>query len=987
MPRASTRLAASIALALASACVLAHSQSDSPALTLVPLDTLKLGGLGTAEIGAHDPLTQRLFVTNATAATVSILNARNPANLSLAGTIDVSAYGSPNSVAVSRGIVAIAIENPVKTEPGRIGFYKTNGELLTTIQAGALPDMLTFTPDGEYLLVANEGEPSGYGAGFADPEGSVSIVRMPRTSAAVRKLQDSDVRTVNFKQFIGQEAALRAKGIRIYGPGANVAQDFEPEYIAVTEDSRKAYVTLQENNAVAVIDVAAAKVTQLLPLGYKDQNAPAHTLATYEWSNSLLPSIGATAAGQQLKLGGFSGLAFEGVTAEGKLKFITNTDRGPNGEPNAASERPFLLPNFNPRLVRFELDPATGKFTLTQQIGLKNAAGKPLTGLPNTLITGTPNTPYNDEVPIDLFGRTLPLDDLGGDFEGMAVDEDGSFWLPDEYRPALYHFDSTGRLLERFIPVGTHHAAGRAVPAPGTAGALGIEALPAVLGQRRQNRGMEAIALKNGKVYGFVQSPIRNPGSTANGVLNGLRNVRVVEFDPATRATRQFIYIIDNPVPVNATDTRADKIGDAVSGPGAGFLVVERDDDAVPASPLEVITKKIYAFELGAATDISTVDTLYDVGGVQKSLDQMTAAELAAVGVKPIAKTLHVDLAAAGYAGVQKIEGLALLGDGRLAVVNDNDFRVAGIVIDNQTGKFTLAPTYQPEAVTLGLISVPGLDASDRDSAINIKPWPVLGMYEPDAIAAFSERGQQYFVTANEGDARDWPGFSEEVRIGANSVVLDPTVFPNAATLKQNANLGRLNITSTLGDVDGDGDYDTLYTLGGRSFSIWSGDGTQVFDSEADLERITAAADPLHFNPSNDNNNFDDRSDNKGPEPEGLGVGEIAGRRYVFVGLERTGGVAAYDITTPSSPVFVDYVNHRDFSVADVNSPAVGDLGPEGVKFIPALQSPNFRPLLVVTNEVSGTVSTYQVETCKRPRHKLFGLLLRRIGWFSRCED
>ncbi len=120
----------------------------------------------------------------------------------------------------------------------------------------------------------------------------------------------------------------------------------------------------------------------------------------------------------------------------------------------------------------------------------------------------------------------------------------------------------------------------------------------------------------------------------------------------------------------------------------------------------------------------------------------------------------------------------------------------------------------------------------------------------------------------------------------------------------------------THGDTDGDGDYDALYTLGGRSFSIWSADGSQVFDSEADLERIIAADDPAHFNASNENNNFDDRSDNKGPEPEGLTVGNIRGRQYVFVGLERHGGIAAYDISTPSSPVFADYVNNRDFSVA-----------------------------------------------------------------------
>ncbi len=967
LPRASRYvIAIAVHLSLAAAMAQAHPNGgpDSPSLTMAPLDSFKTGG---AEIAAHDPQSQRLFVTNAAASSVTILNARNPASLTLVGTIDTSPFGSPNSVAVRDGVVAIAIEAPVKTDLGRVGFYKADGELLTTVQVGALPDMLAFTPDGKFLLVANEGEPSGYGAGFADPEGSVSIIRVPPSLVQVRKLKDSDVRTVSFAGYNGQEAALRAAGIRIYGPGANAAMDFEPEYIGVTPDSRKAYVTLQENNAVAVIDIAGASVRELLPLGYKDQSIKPYTMATFEWDSSELPFIG-KAGNEWLRLGGFSGLAFEGVTSDGKLKFITNTDRGPNGEPNAAAQRPFLIPQFSPRLVRFTLDPATGKFDLQQQIILRDTDGTPLSGLPNVLVTGgNPNSPYNDEVPIDLFGQTLPLDPRGGDFEGVVVDDDGSFWLCDEYRPAIYHFGPFGRLIERFIPIGTHAAAGLPVPAAGAAGPLGTEALPAALAQRRQNRGMEAIALRDGKIYAFVQSPARIPATLANGALNAMRNVRLVEFDPQTRAVRQFIYIMDNPVPLSAADTRADKIGDMTPAASGGFLVVERDDDSVTSGPIENITKKIYAFDIASATDISAVDTLYDVGGVQKSLDQMTAGELASVGVTAIGKKLHVDLAAAGFAGVQKIEGLALLDDGRLAVINDNDFTVAQIVIDNATGTFTRAATYVPEAETVGLISVPGLDASDRDSAINIRDWPVLGMYEPDAIAAFTDRGQTWFITANEGDARDWPGFSEEARI--SSLTLDPVAFPNGSTLKQNANLGRLNATRTLGDTDGDGDFDALFTLGGRSFSIWSANGSQAFDSEADLERIVAADDPAHFNASNDNNNFDDRSDNKGPEPEGLTLGNIHGRRYVFIGLERAGGIAAYDITTPNSPVFVDYVNNRDFTVTDLTLPEAGDLGPEGVLFISEHDSPTRQPLLVVANEISGTVTTYGIEFCARPHH------------------
>jgi hypothetical protein len=933
-----------------------HRHHERAPLQLEVLGSFATGlGVGAAEIVAYDSRSQRLFVVNAQASSVDILDISAPSSPQRVATIDLSATGSPNSVAVHRGLVAIAIQNHDKTLPGIVGLYTVNGELIKTVTAGALPDMLTFTSDGEYLLIANEGEPNGYGAGVVDPEGSVTIIRMPRHEREWNSFGEANVRTASFTKYNGQEAALRSSGIRIFGPGATAAQDFEPEYIAVTPDSRTAYVTLQENNAIAVIDIERAAVKALHPLGFKDHAAPPTTIATYEWTD--LPSIGRTAAGQPLDLGGFSGLAYEGTTRDGKLKFIAHTDRGPNAEPTGIL-RPFLLPKFTPRLVRFTLDPGTGHFDLTQQIPLLRSNGQSLTGLPNTALSSDPNQAYNDEVAVDLFGKEVGKDPLGGDFEAIVVDDDGSFWLADEYRPAIYHFDTKGRLIERLIPIGTHAAAGLAVPAPGKAGVFGTEALPATIAQRRQNRGMEALAEFDGKLYAFVQSPIRNPATLGNAALNALRNVRVVEFDPLTRATRQFIYEMDNPPSTGELDTRADKIGDAVASAIGEFYVVERDDDAVSKDELATITKKIYKFVLADATDVSSLDTLYPVvrGGttVTLSLDQMTAAELVAIGVKPIAKRLHVDLATAGYAGVEKVEGLALLDNGKLAVINDNDFGVAQIVVDNATGRFTRAPGYEPEPVILGLIDVPGLDASDRDSSINIRNWPLRGLYLPDSIAAYKAKGRTWLVTANEGDARDWPGFAEEVRVSA--LTLDSDAFPDA-TLKQNANLGRQTVTRSLGDANADGQYEALYTLGGRSFSIWSSDGTLAFDSGSDFERITAAADPEHFNASNDNSNFDDRSDNKGPEPEGIAIGEIDDRMYAFIGLERVGGVMMYDITDPRSPVFVDYINNRDF---DAQS---GDLGPEGLTFIPAKSSPIGRPLLVVANEVSGTVTLYKISS------------------------
>jgi DNA-binding beta-propeller fold protein YncE len=224
--------------------------------------------LGAAEITAFDPASKRLFVVNGANGSVDVLDLSNPASPKLLGTISVAAIGGGvNSVAIHDGLVALAVEAKLKTSPGVVAFYNAADlKLLHTVQVGALPDMVTFTPDGKTLLVANEGEPNSYGlADSVDPEGSVSIIAVNRTGT-------STVATANFKEFIGKEAALRSAGIRIYGPGANAAQDIEPEYIAVSADGKTAYVTLQENNAIAIVDIAAAKITSLKPLGLKNHN-------------------------------------------------------------------------------------------------------------------------------------------------------------------------------------------------------------------------------------------------------------------------------------------------------------------------------------------------------------------------------------------------------------------------------------------------------------------------------------------------------------------------------------------------------------------------------------------------------------------------------------------------------------------------------------------------------------------------------------------
>jgi 2',3'-cyclic-nucleotide 2'-phosphodiesterase/3'-nucleotidase/5'-nucleotidase len=297
-------------------------------------------------------------------------------------------------------------------------------------------------------------------------------------------------------------------------------------------------------------------------------------------------------------------------------------------------------------------------------------------------------------------------------------------------------------------------------------------------------------------------------------------------------------------------------------------------------------------------------------------------------------------------------EYIAVNADGTTAWValQENN---AFAIIDIETASVT-------DIVPLGTKdhSIPGngLDASDKDDKVNIRNWPVKGFYLPDAIATYEVNGETYILSANEGDAREYDTFEEEVRV--KDVELDPTVFDNIEWLQDNDNLGRLAITQTIGDLDNDGLYEELYSFGARSFTIWNSDAELVWDSGDDFEVVTSNVYGYDFNNNNDENEGDTRSDAKGPEPEAVTVGEIDGHYYAFIALERMGGIMVYDVTNPMMPEYVTYVNNRDFD-ADIED--AGDLAPECVVFIPADDSPNGKNLVVVSNEVSGTVSVFEI--------------------------
>ncbi len=501
-----------------------------PAGNSVPVDANYLTSYlvdanGTAEIGAYDPVNQLLFVTNDDR--VEVLDFSDVNNIAPVSTLQQAGFGGVQSVAVSGNLVAVAHAAATTTDPGSVFFYElpalTN---VTSVTVGALPDMLTFTPDGTRVLVANEGEPSDDYT--IDPEGSVSVIDV---SGGFAGITQASVTNIDFNGFDNDLVNLQNSGVRIYGPGATVSQDLEPEYVAVSDDSQIAYVVLQENNAYATIDLTNNTVT------------------------------------------------------------------------------------------------------------------------------------------------------------------------------AITAFD-----------------------------------------------------------------------------------------------------LKDNSLPENSLDT-----------------------------------------------------------------------------------------------------------------------------------------------------------SDDTDFIFNAS-WPIFGMIMPDGIDSFNIGGTNYLITANEGDARDYGGYAEERNIGDSDYVLDPTVFPNADILGLNANLGALTLTVASGDTDGDGDFDQIHAFGGRSFSIYEADsGNFVYDSGNDFEVITAADTTYGaiFNASNSNNSFKNRSDNKGPEPEAVIVEEFNGNYYAFILLERIGGVMIYDVTDPTAPIFLQYLNSRG-AVEGANES--GDLGPEGIILIRANESPNGLPLLVITNEVSATLSIYTLD-------------------------
>ncbi|MDH4376294.1 MAG: choice-of-anchor I family protein [Ramlibacter sp.] len=367
----------------------------------------------------------------------------------------------------------------------------------------------------------------------------------------------------------------------------------------------------------------------------------------------------------------------------------------------------------------------------------------------------------------------------------------------------------------------------------------------------------------------------------------------------------------------------------------------------------------------------------FNVGGSRNSELPSAKMLIAGVGVgggATVAKDLEPEYIAIrpdgleAYVTLQEANAIAVLN-----LVNNTVTKIIGMGFKDHT--------------------IPGneFDASQQDG-VNLKTWPVLGAYMPDSIAAYTVAGRTFLVTANEGDSReDWlNGLTDQASCEAagyyfsSSKCRDELALRDVATtapaafiakltlsteldaLKTDTTLGRLKFSYHATNAKNTGStFTRLYAYGARSFSIWDAQtGERVYDSGSDFERHTANRYGSLFNQDHNGSlTGDKRSNSKGPEPEGLAIGEINGRTYAFVGLERMGGVMVYDITNPNAPTFQQYLNNRDVTVAP-NAAAVtagSDLGPEALAFVGGSKSPDGVPRLIVGNEVSGTTTVYKI--------------------------
>ena len=861
-----------------------------------------------AEISAYNQASGYLYTVGGGSGAIVVSDLRNPTAAKIVAKAIPSVSGQTlQSVAVFGKLLAVAVQNSLKTDIGFVQFYDlTNPALplhLSTVNVGALPDMVKFSSDGKKLLVTNEAEPNT--PYTLDPVGSISLIDTTGYLATTPVVPgQAQVQTVDFSAWNNRKAELSNRGIRITGKAGvttTLAQDIEPEAIAITADGRTAFISLQENNAIAVLDISTATpaITTIFSAGIQDWDRGLATAMNFTYSLSYAAGAANLPAGVQA--GGLSGLWFDGVeTIDGQALdiYYSITDRGPNGT-LTAGKRQFLDPDFQPSIYKLGMNRATGAVSELAIIGLKRPDGTALTGLPQ--LQG------KDEIPVDATNLNLAYDPFGIDSETISIFittiggvSRKVFAVGDEYRGQIGLFDfSTGNLIQRYIPAG--QKALLQAQHGSVIGAETFDSLPAIYGNRWANRGIEGMAFnsRDGLLYAFMQSPL-DIDSNGDGVAaerSPSQLTRILAIDPATGAPlKEHLYLLSG-------RTGQDKIGDVTYDPARDlFLVMERDSSralngfkSVYEVDLRGATNTLlrtlgtgsasWAEAIGVASPELLDNSLTLVNGVYSA---SSADRLAAAGIELANKVELFNLpSVGGTLSFDKPEGLTLRDDGAVVINYDNDFGGEGA---------------SGNAMTVVTFSNPALDTEDSGDGGGYKPatnHDVYGLTMPDGLATFTYNGENFILAAGEGDDRnDFLDPDETARVSTLlTAAASATPAQKAGLVATNAQ--RLNILTNTGDLDRDGIVDQAYTLGSRSLRIFDSKGNVVFDSGTALEELAVAKGLYPVN---------SREDDKGIEPEMVEVFTTNGRTYAFVALERTSTsmAAIFDVSNPYAPVAVD---------------------------------------------------------------------------------
>ena len=938
---------------------------------------------------------------------VDLSNFKAPAFLK-----EITLDGDAQSVAIHGDLVAVAVAGGrsysakdqttgYATAPGEVSFFRLSGEgakaelsKLGDVTVGALPDNVVFNEDGTKVLTADEAESINEVDPYNDDaKGSISMIDVSSFDESTVDVSGFTAATVDFSAFVnGHAERLRLQGVRIFPQNTKEAwsdlkdvdvwqeeaQDIEPEAITILGD--KAWVSLQENNAVAELDISGSSpvISDIWSLGIKDwtRGTPQATNIdfTIDYPTGATrpdPNGDGNINPEEVTAGGLSGAWYNGQES-GLDTFYVITDRGPQannlpvgattvGANTNSGTKVFDDPDYPITVYKLSQD---GKALNEEaQVQLKVpyidandglTKFRPLTGigadLPSHDAAWELDSNTGNYVPSsrDAFGldaeaiNVITVAGLNGDKPMFAVS--------DEYFPQIMLFDeASGNLVKRFVPAGTDFTGGSYDAEKGDVAAFTSATLPAAYADRSANRGFEGMAWNSdtNKLVAFVQSPM-SPAGHKNTEF-----VRVLEFDPAAnsgagQATAEYLHLLSKESQLSG-DAMVDKIGDVVYDANTKrYLVIERDSLTTATA-----NKAVLEVDLSRATNVldytneangkSWQDVL-GAGVTQPEMADVPSIADALIDSSAAIKMAHrVELFNLPSIGANfefdKPEGLALKPDGSLMVFNDNDFTSVAGRADNVATEIVF--TEEPIATD-----------KDKDGARGNKN--LYGLPMPDGLDSYVSNGQTYIIVAGEGDDRDsdFDGDHKEAKDVEDVDVTYTHTDGEKYGILEHADLSipndgldnKLGISTIDSDYDGDGVIDQPYAFGSRSFRIYDDKGNLVHDSGNLLEEIGWASGLYDSG----------RTDNKGVEPEMVIVEEIDGRQIAFVGFERLeqkptdplngSAVAMFDVTDPHNTKFLELfantARQTGTPVTGVNAHEDGDmfaqsLRSEGMVFIP----------------------------------------------------